>query len=143
MNLTDQQIDYIAKSLEFYGVKSTGLKEDLLDHICTYIETNEFSDFETAYKRAMQEFGGNYAIGSIQRETFLEVNMKNYLKRKRLLYIAASITSSLFFLGVMFKLFHWMGAMVLTFLSFISLIAFLIPVYLYQRYKSSERKLYE
>ncbi|WP_348676560.1 hypothetical protein [Flavobacterium coralii] len=140
MILTDEQIDYIATNLQFYGVSQGELKDDLLDHICTYIETGQFNDFETAYKAALQQFGGHHAFSSIQRETFMEVHLKNYLKRKKVTYIAVFVTVLLFISGAVFKIFHWPGAMILLFFSFISLALFLLPVYLVQRYKNAERK---
>lgn len=140
MILTDEQIDYIATNLEFYGVSQGELKDDLLDHICTYIETGQFDDFTSAYKAALQQFGGHHAFSSIQRETFLEVHLKNYLKRKKVTYIAVFITVLFFISGAVFKIFHWPGAMILLLFSFISLALFLLPVYLVQRYKNAERK---
>ena len=45
MVLLDKHIDFIEKNLKQYGIKSEALKEDLLDHICTYIEERESNDF--------------------------------------------------------------------------------------------------
>jgi hypothetical protein len=140
MILTDEQIEYISINLEFYGVKQGELKDDLLDHICTYIEMGQFDDFTSAYKSALQQFGGHHAFTNIQRETFLEVHLHNYLKRKKVTYIAVFVTVLLFISGAIFKLFHWPGAMILLLFSFISLALFLLPVYLVQRYKNAERK---
>jgi hypothetical protein len=143
MTLTEEQIAYIANNLELYGVASGELREDLLDHICTFIETGDFTDFDEAYAKAMEQFGGHHAMSSIQRETYLQVDFRKALRRKRTLLILGLAASMLFMTGVLFKVFHWPGAMILLGLGFLVVILLLLPLYFWQRYKSTERRLYE
>ncbi len=143
MNLTEEQIEYIATNLEFYGVKSAELKEDLLDHICTFIETNEFSDFETAYKTAIQEFGGQYAMNSIQRETHAVTTLKKSIRLQMLVYIIGYIASALISSGFIFKMMHWPGASILLVSGFMVLITVFFPLFFYNRYKTYQKKLSE
>lgn len=143
MKLTDEQIEYIANNLKFYGVKSEELKEDLLDHICTYMETGDFTDFDTAYKAALKEFGGHYAMGNIQRETYIMTTFKKNIRIQRLIYITGYIVATLISTGFIFKMMHWPGASILLTIGFAILILMFLPVFFYRRYKSSERKLYE
>lgn len=143
MTLTEEQIEYIANNLELYGVASGELREDLLDHICTFIETGDFTDFDAAYAQAMEQFGGHHAMSSIQRETYLQVSFRKALRRKRTLLILGLAASMLFMTGVLFKVFHWPGAMILLALGFLIVILLLLPLYFWQRYKSTERRLYE
>ena len=143
MNLTEEQIEYIATNLEFYGVKSAELKEDLLDHICTYIETNEFPDFDTAYKTAIQEFGGHYAMNSIQRETHAVTTMKKIMRLQILVYVTGYISATLISAGSIFKIMHWPGASILLALGFMVLITIFFPLFFYSRYKTYQKKISE
>lgn len=142
MTLTEQQIEYIATNLKFYGIASEELRNDVLDHVCTYIEEGSFTDFEEAYKEALQKFGGYAAMGNLQRETYLQVTFRQAMQRKKVLYITALIASALFLTGSLFKLFHWPGAMIMLFFSFVTIILIVLPLYFYQRFKSKENKLY-
>jgi hypothetical protein len=143
MTLTEEQIIYIANNLELYGVASGELREDLLDHICTFIETGDFTDFDEAYAKAMEQFGGHHAMSSIQRETYLQVDFRKALKRKRTLLIVGLTACMLMVTGALLKVFHWPGAMVLLFFGFAVVILVVLPLFFWQRYKSTERRLYE
>ena len=143
MNLTDEQIAYIATNLEFYGVKSAELREDLLDHICTYIETSEFVEFDIAYKAAIQEFGGQYAMNSIQRQTHAVITQKKHLRYQRLVYIAAYISATLISSGAIFKIMHWPGASIMLASGFLVLILLFFPSYFYSRFKKMRQKISE
>ncbi len=142
MHLTDENIEYIATNLEFYGVKHPDLKEDLLDHICTYIENGNFSSFDEAYLEAINKFGGQYAMGRIQHETFLLVTLQSTGKRKNLLYIFGSLMAVLISTGSIFKIMHWPLASILTILGFFVLNFFFLPLFFYHWYKNSEARQY-
>ena len=78
MKVSDKHIDFIENSLKFYGVKNITLKEDLVDHICTYIENEDSEDFDTLYQEALQKFGGYSSFQNLQ----LEVNKKSEIEDK-------------------------------------------------------------
>lgn len=69
MKLLEKQIEFIDNSLAFYGVKNEELREDLVDHICTYIENNDSEDFNGLYQQALQKFGGYASFQNLQLET--------------------------------------------------------------------------
>jgi uncharacterized membrane protein len=142
MILTDEHIKYIDTNLKFYGVASAELRGDLLDHMCTYIEEGDFSDFDTAYAEALKKFGGYTAMSGLQHETYLQVSFLKMIKRKKILYISSFVTVAVIIAGGLFKLFHWPGAMVLIFLGILSVIFIVTPLYFYQRFQSSKNKLY-
>lgn len=142
MILNDEQIEYIDTNLKFYGVASAELRGDLLDHMCTYIEEGNFSDFDTAYAEALKNFGGYTAMSGIQHETYLQVSFLKMIKRKRLFYIAVFITLAFLVTGALFKIFHWPGAMILLFLGILFIICIVMPLYFYQRFQTSKNKLY-
>ena len=75
MILKDIHIEFIENNLKLYGVKSKDLREDLLDHICTYIETSDSQDFDSLYQEALQKFGGYTSFQNLQ----LETNLHNML----------------------------------------------------------------
>ena len=140
MNLTDKQIDYIATTLEFYGINSDELKEDLLDHICTHIESSNYTDFDTAYNEAILKFGGYSAMGKIERDTYLMVTFKKNLRRQKLVYIFGFISMFALLLGMLFKIMHWPGASIMLLIGFIVSLFGYLPLYFYQRYKVFYRK---
>lgn len=142
MHLTDENIEYIATNLEFYGVKQPDLKEDLLDHICTYIENGDFSSFDEAYREAITKFGGQYAMSHIQQETFVMLTVQSTAKRKNMLYIFGSLAASLISFGGVFKILHWPTASILTLLGFIALNFFFLPLFFYNWYKNSKARQY-
>ena len=87
MILTEQNIAYISKNLELYGLKNQDLKEGILDHICTYIEGIDETDFDSAYKIAIQQFGGYLNINRIQVETNLQIHYRSAKIRNRFLFL--------------------------------------------------------
>lgn len=142
MILTEQQIGYISTNLEFYGIASEDLRNDMLDHICTYIEEGNFADFDTAYASAIAKFGGYAGMGSLQRETTLQVSVPKYLKRKKVFFITGFVASTLATIGFLFKVMHWPGASIMLILGLATFIFAVIPLWFYQKYKSEERKIY-
>lgn len=140
MILSDQQIEYISTNLEFYGVTSQELHNDVLDHICTYIENNEFEDFDSAYNQAIQKFGGYAAMGAMERETYLLTTFKKNVIRQKIVYTSGFLASFMIFTGLLFKFMHWPYANIITFSGSLVLILIFIPVFFYHKYKISYQK---
>ncbi len=143
MTLTDQQIEYISNNLEFYGVEGASLKEDLTDHICTYIENSGHTDFETAYREAIQNFGGHFALGRLHQQTMLMTALKKRQVRIKVLYIAGFIAAFLIGNGIIFKIMHWPFANIMIFIGFMLLNLLVLPLFFYDRYKSKSRNIAE
>ncbi|WP_294822173.1 hypothetical protein [uncultured Flavobacterium sp.] len=140
MILTDDQVAYIATNLQFYGIASKELRADVLDHICTHIETGDFEDFDMAYNSAIQQFGGYQAIGSMERDRYLMVSLKSSLWRQKLINVSGCISSSMICIGILFKFMHWPGASLIFFLGCIVLITAFLPLFFYHRYKNYYKK---
>lgn len=140
MTLTEEQIDYIATNLEFYGVASEELRNDLLDHICTHIEQGQNDDFETAYSEAMQKFGGHHAMGTLQRDTYLLTTFKKSMRRQKLVYIFGFIAFFVMTVGAIFKWLHWPGANIIAVCGMTLLMLFYLPLYFYNKYQESYKK---
>ena len=141
MILTDDQVTYIDTNLEFYGVLPGDLKDDLLDHICTYIEQSSLTTFEEAYNEAILKFGGHLAMGSLQRETIIMVMLKKNTMRQRTAYVSGFIAAFLISTGATFKMMHWPMANVLMMFGFIILNFVFMPVYFFHKYKTADRPL--
>lgn len=140
MSLTEEQIEYIATNLEFYGISSNELKEDLLDHICTHIETSNQTDFDTAYNEALHKFGGYAGMHKVDRDTYLMVTFKSNLRRQKVVYTLGFISTFTMVLGLLFKIMHWPGASIILFSGFLVLLFGYIPLYFYQRYKLFQKR---
>lgn len=141
MIVTDAQIEYIDRNLEFYGISSQELRNDVLDHICTHIESGDFDNFEIAYKDALQKFGGYRAMSNLERDRYMLVTFRKNLRRQKLIYALAFITVFTLLLGTLFKIMHWPYASILIFTGFILLIFACLPLYFYQRYQTYYKKL--
>jgi hypothetical protein len=135
MILSDVQIEYIANNLEHYGVHETELREDLLDHICTHIEEGESTDFELAYRDALQKFGGQYGVFALQQHTFYLVSLQQSQTRRKVLYIAGFIAAFFISSGSIFKFMHWPWASIMLVAGFTVLNLIFLPVFFYHRYK--------
>lgn len=139
MILSDQQIDFIDKSLSFYGIESKSLKEDVTDHICTYIESRE-GHFEVLYKEAINEFGGYVAIKNIQNETSLQLYFEKVKTLRKLVFVSGYCTAALFIVSYVFKFASWPFASLLLSISVGSLILVFFPIFLYYNHKKTVYK---
>jgi hypothetical protein len=135
MILTDENIDYIAENLAFYGLQNEELKEDILDHICTDIENSEVTNFNDAYQAAIQQFGGDLNINHIETETKAQLYFESAKNRMKLSFIIELLTSILLVTGVFFKVMHWPYAGWILFSGFVFLILLVLPLYFYTKYK--------
>lgn len=140
MILTDQQIDYISINLKFYGIKSDELRDDVIDHICTYIENKQTNDFNTAYNEVIQRFGGYAAMAVLERDTYLLTTFKKNAVRQKLVYLFGFIAAFLILIGMLFKFMHWPYANIIFFTGSLVLIFLYLPVIFYHRYKISQQK---
>ena len=107
MKLSDKHIDFIENSLKFYGVKNKALKEDLLDHICTYIENEDSEDFDTLYQEALQKFGGYSSFQNLQLEANLQKFGNKVVLLNKLSFSIGYLVVLLLVLSFLFKIMHW------------------------------------
>src|SRR5687768_13927275 len=110
-SLADAQIDFIAGDIRRRGVFSESLQEDLLDHICCYIEEQPDDErpFEEIYRQALDAFGQS-GLQGIQDETLYLINQPYQKAMKKFAYITGSIASVALVCGALFKIMHWPGA---------------------------------
>ncbi len=137
MSLTEQQIDFISNSLTHNGINSKELKEDILDHICTAIETERSEDFESTYKKVIQQFGGYQNMKQIQRDTNYTIHCKKMLKARRALYVSLYAMASILIIGTLFKIMHWPFASYILRTGIIALALLCLPLFIYEKYMKS------
>lgn len=140
MILTDTQIDSISCDLDGLGINSNELKDDILDHICSDIESREGNNFEEAYQSIIKKFGGEKAIEKIQKDTDFLLNYKRTIRLKRAVYIIGFVTSFLMSTAIMFKVMDWPNAGMILLSAFVLLNFVLLPIFFYERYTSSNQK---
>jgi hypothetical protein len=137
MIVSDQQIEYIKQSLILYGVNSKDLREDLLDHICTYIETDDSSDFDTLYQEALQKFGGYANFQNLQRESHFQKFTKALITLNKLKFTIGFTTTLLLIVSLIFKMMHWPYANVLMIGAVALFTLIILPIHYYTKYKKS------
>jgi hypothetical protein len=140
MKLLDQHIEFIETNLKFYGIKSDALKEDLVDHICSYIERQDSEDFNLLYQEALQKFGGYGSFQNLQLETNFQKYSQHLIFFNKVQIIVGSLAVLLFVFSLLFKTMHWPYANLLMILGCVIAALFLIPIYFYNRYKKSVHK---
>ena len=141
MILSDQQIEFIERNLKLYGVKSKDLREDLLDHICTYIEANDSGDFDTLYQEALQKFGGYASFQNLQLETNYQKFAKQIIIINKLKFSFGFIVILFLVIGLVFQMMQWPYANAWLVGAILISILVILPIHFYARYKKSVYKL--
>ncbi|WP_431132791.1 hypothetical protein [Psychroserpens mesophilus] len=140
MILSEQQIEFIENNLMLYGVKSKDLRDDLLDHICTYIEAKESSDFDSLYQEALQKFGGYSSFQNLQRETDMQKFAKEIITINRLKFSAGFSVILLLILSLVFQMMQWPYANIWLLGAILISILVILPIHFYSKYKKSVHK---
>lgn len=139
-SLTDEQIDFIADDIRIRGVFTQSLQENLLDHICCFIEEQDDErPFEEVYLRALDAFGQN-GLQGVQDETLFLINQPYQNVMKKFAYITGAITSVSLVAGALFKIQHWPGASFLLLIGTLTLSMFFIPYFFYVNLKEQTEK---
>ena len=140
MTLNDQHIQFIENNLKLYGVTSKDLREDLLDHICTYIESQDATDFDKLYQEALQKFGGYASFQNLQLETNLQKFTKERSVLNKLKFALGGAMVLLLVLGMLFKIMHWPYASAMLVGAILIFSFGILPVLFYGKYKRSMYK---
>ncbi len=140
MKITDKHISFIEDSLTLYGVKDKALREDLVDHICTYIEEQELDDFNKMYQKALQKFGGYASFQNLQLETSYQKISKQIITINKLKFSFGFLVILLLVMSLVFQIMDWpyanawlLGAITLS-------VMVILPIHLYSKYKLSIHK---
>lgn len=141
MKLNDEHYSFMDKSLKLYGIHSTDLRQDLVDHISTYIENHNGDDFQILFEEALQKFGGYSSFKHLQLETKLQKYASAQLRSKAWLYLLSCIAFGSIILGVLFKIMHWPGAYILLIVGLFVLFAGSLPLFFFGKYQEAKRQL--
>lgn len=84
--LTAEHIDYIIKDLHFRGIVAEGIEDELIDHVCSAVETemNKGQRFIDAYHTVLRSFGQTSGLRATQHQILHSENsrtrnmIKNY-----------------------------------------------------------------
>jgi len=140
MKLLDEHVTFIETNLKFYGIKSNALKEDLVDHICSYIENQDSEDFNQCYQEALRKFGGYASFQNLQLETNLQKTANEMIRLNKLQFTIGTLVTLLLVFSFLFKIMHWPYANSLMFFGCAIAALIQIPIYFYSRYKLSIHK---
>jgi hypothetical protein len=139
-SLSDEQIDLIADDIRIRGVFTQSLQEDLLDHICCFIEEQDDErPFEEIYRQALDAFGQS-GLQGVQDETLYLINQPYQRAMKKFAYITGALASIMLLFGAFFKIMHWPGANSLLILGTVTLSMFFIPYFFYVNLQEQSEK---
>lgn len=95
--LTEEHISYITKDLSYRGLVDEGIREELIDHVCSAVEEemDRGKRFFDAYRDVLRLFGHTSGIRKLQNEvietktkargmlkSYLLIAMRNHIKNK-------------------------------------------------------------
>ena len=137
VELTELQIELIDAYIKENGVAQNELQEDLLDHVCTSIETQlqQGKSFEEAFQHTINLFGPG-GLKQVQTETFELLTEMNATMKK--VTFGFGLTSTFLLLaGTIFKLKHWPGANIMFMMGAMILALIYLPLILRHKLKES------
>ncbi|MHA7841935.1 MAG: hypothetical protein ACX93I_01360 [Winogradskyella sp.] len=140
MELSEKHIVFIDNSLSLYGVKDEKLREDLVDHICTYIENNDSEDFNALYQQALQKFGGYASFQNLQLETNHQKLAKEIITVNKLKFSLGFIVILLLVMSLVFQMMNWPYANAWLLGAIAVSVLVILPTHLYANYKKSIHK---
>lgn len=140
-SLTEEQVDFIADDIRLRGVFTQSLQEDLLDHICCFIEEQPDDErpFGEVYRQALEAFGQS-GLQAVQDETLFLINQPYQNAMKKFAYITGAIASVSLVAGALFKISHWPGANLLLLLGTLVLAMFFVPYFFYVQMREQTEK---
>ena len=140
MELAEKHITFIENSLTLYGVENKDLREDLVDHICTYIENDESDDFNKLYQNALHKFGGYASFQNLQLETNYQKFAKEIVTINRVKFSAGLMMILLLVMSLVFQMMQWPYANAWLLGGILVSLLVILPAHFYANYKKSIHK---
>lgn len=136
MRLTEAQEDKVRATVEQYQFKVPGLSDDIIDHLCCYLEYEgkENQDFDSQLEEAIQKLAP-HGLASLEQQTLFLLNATKIIRMKRFFFVFGLIASMAFSAGVLFKLLHWPGANVMLFGGALVFLFIFLPFWTLDRFK--------
>lgn len=90
MPLSGDHIDYIIKDLNYRGIVAEGIQDELIDHICSSVETEMEGGlrFIDAYHKVLHRFGHNAGLRETQKQVVKSRNQNTSLMLQNYFTIA-------------------------------------------------------
>src|SRR3982750_567912 len=90
MQLSNDHISYIIKDLHYRGIVVEEVENELIDHICTGVETriDKGEKFIDAYQAVLVDFGHTAGLRKIQERTLHQANHKTIFMFRNYLTMA-------------------------------------------------------
>ena len=141
MNLTEEQIIFIKKTLSDEGIQNESLTDDVLDHICCVVEVllKRGKTFDEALNEAINDLAPN-GLKDLEIQTRYLLNSKRIIIMKKLMFSAGFIGALLISIGSLFKIMHWPMANVMVISGMIAFLLLFVPLFALDRYKVQASK---
>ncbi len=140
MELLEKHIIFIERSLTLYGVENKDLREDLVDHICTYIENEDSDDFNKLYQNALQKFGGYASFQNLQLETNFQKFAKQIITINRVKFSFGFMVILLLVVSLVFQMMQWPYANAWLLGAILISVLVILPIHFYASYKKTIHK---
>lgn len=129
MNLTEEQIIFIRKTLSDEGIQNESLTDDVLDHICCVVEVllKRGKTFDEALNEAITDLAPN-GLKDLEIQTRYLLNSKRSIIMKKLMYLTGFLGAASLSSGMIFKLMHWPGANVMSVVGLVALVFVFVPL---------------
>lgn len=129
MNLTEEQINFIRKTLSDEGIQNESLTDDVLDHICCVVEVllKRGKKFDEALNEAITDLAPN-GLKDLEIQTRYLLNSKRTITMKKLMYLIGFLGAATLSSGMIFKLMHWPGANVMSVAGLVALVFVFVPL---------------
>lgn len=137
MELSEKHIAFIENSLALYGVADKDLREDLVDHMCTYIENQDSDNFNALYQQALQKFGGYTNFKNLQLETNYQKFAKQIITIHKINFFSGFMVILLLVMSLVFQMMQWPYANAWLLGAIAVCVLVILPLYFYARYKKS------
>ncbi len=136
MRLTESQEEKVRTYVEAHGLKVPNLSEDLIDHLCCYLEHEGKAelDFDTQLEEAVRSIAPQ-GLESLERQTLFLLNATKITIMKRLFFAFGLLASMSFSAGLLFKLLHWPGANIMLFGGALVFLLIFLPFWTLDRFK--------
>jgi hypothetical protein len=134
--IQENHIESIVAKVNQSGIKNQLLKDDLIDHFSCLveIEMSKGKSFEDAWRIAHDQTSPN-GLEEIEKETIFLLNLKRILIMKKLTYLTGYIFSVVWIIGILFKLLHQQGAMVLMMAGMLGFSFIFLPLFMINYFK--------
>lgn len=136
MQLTDEQEALIRARVLEQNFKIDILAEDIIDHLCCYLEHEGDADldFESQLDKAIQSLAPA-GLKSLERQTLYLLKARKILIMKRFLYVFGLLASIAITGGTLFKLMSWPGANKLIAVGSLTFLFVFLPFWTLDRFK--------